>query len=230
MLSLWGAETPWQLFVPGSLATISQLRRHWDESLALSVQHAIQAFGFPAYQHPPPSPHLTPAGHCRSIFVSGMTGRGASAPTSVTGSIIHTANSYAITGLEMEQVKEGQGKHTRFDLTQRPLLLSSSGNASHALLLLPQAPQIWARALYPEAEGSTLPAAVKARIGAVEAALTMAPALAHLHMPHTGGAAQQGGLGAWRVLWGGWGVWGGGGRAEGGGRCFRQGLSGQESD
>ena len=58
----------------------------------------------------------------------------------------HTANSYAITGLEMEQIKESQGKHTRFDLTQRPLLLSSSGNASHALLLLPQAPQVWARA------------------------------------------------------------------------------------
>ena len=36
-----------------------------------------------------------------------------------------------------------------YDLTHRPLLLSSSGNASHALLLLPQAAQVWARALSP---------------------------------------------------------------------------------
>ena len=114
-------------------------------------------------------------------------------------SILHTANSYAVTGLEMEQVQEGQGKQTRFDLTQKPLLLSFSGNASHALLL-PQARQVWATALYPGVEGSNLPASVKARMGAVEAALTMQPALAHLHMPHSAAlTAMYVGLGAVRA-------------------------------
>ena len=108
-----------------------------------------------------------------------MNGKKENTPPSVSGSIIHTANSYALTGLEMEAVRENQGKPVRYDLTHRPLLLSSSGNASHALLLLPQAAQVWARALYPKMEGCGLPAAVRARISSVEASLTMHPALAH---------------------------------------------------
>ena len=85
----------------------------------------------------------------------------------------------------METVRDNQGKKVRYKDTQRPLLLSTSGNAAHALLLLPQAAQLWARALYPQVEGCGLPAAVRARISSVEASLTMCPALAHLHMPHT---------------------------------------------
>ena len=87
--------------------------------------------------------------------------------------------------LFMEAVRENQCKPVRYDLTHRPLLLSSSGNASHALLLLPQAAQLWARASVPNVEGCGLPAAVRARISSVEASLTMHSALAHLHMPHT---------------------------------------------
>ena len=127
---------------------------------------------FPAFQYPPPKSYLTPAWECRSLFISGMNRKNENTPPSVSGSIIHTANSYALTGLEMEAVRENQGKPVRYDLTHRPLLLSSS-NASHALLLLPQAAQVWARALYPKVEGCGLPAAVRARISSVEAFLTM---------------------------------------------------------
>ena len=179
------ADVPWPLVTADTQATSLSLSRYWDDSLTLRVHQALAAFGFPAYQHPPPKPHRTPAGECRSLFISGMNGRGENMPASVSGSMIHTANSYALTGLEMEQVRENQGRPIRYDLTHRPLLLSSSGNASHALLLLPQAPQVWAKALYPNIEGCDLPAGVRARISAVEAALTMKPALAHLHMPHT---------------------------------------------
>ena len=125
------ADVPWPLFTADTQATSLGLSRYWDDSLALRVHQALAAFGFPAYQHPPPKPHRTPAGECRSLFISGMNGRGENAPASVSGSIIHTANSYALTGLEMEQVRENQGRPVRYDLTHRPLLLSSSGNASH---------------------------------------------------------------------------------------------------
>ena len=145
----------------------------------MRVQQALAAFAFPAYQYPPPKPHLTPSGECRSLFISGMHGKAENAPSTVSGRIIHTANSYALTGLEMETVRDNQGKKVRYDDTQRPLLLSTSGNAAHALLLLPQAAQLWARALYPQVEGCGLPAAVRARISSVEASLTMCPALAH---------------------------------------------------
>ena len=191
------ADVPWALLAADTQATSLGLSRYWDDALALRVHQALAAFGFPAYQHPPPKPHRTLAGECRSLFISGMNGRGENAPASVSCSIIHTANSYALTGLEMEQVRENQGKPVRFDLTHRPLLLSSSGHASHALLLLPQAPQVWAKALYPHIEGCHLPAGVRARISAVEAALIMKPALAHLHMPHTAAlTALHVGLGA----------------------------------
>ena len=148
----------------------------------MRVQQALAAFAFPAYQYPPPKPHLTPSGECRSLFISGMHGKAENTPSTVSGSIIHTANSYALTGLEMETVRDNQGKKVRYEDTQRPLLLSTSGNAAHALLLLPQAAQLWARALYPQVEGCGLPAAVRARISSVEASLTMCPALAHLHI------------------------------------------------
>ena len=120
------ADVPWPLFTADTQATSLGLSRYWDDSLALRVHQALAAFGFPAYQHPPPKPHRTPAGECRSLFISGMNGRGENAPASVSGSIIHTANSYALTGLEMEQVREDQGRPVRYDLTHRPLLLSSS--------------------------------------------------------------------------------------------------------
>ena len=105
-----------------------------------------------------------------------MHGKAENTPSTVSGSIIHTANSYALTGLEMETVRDNQGKKVRYEDTQRPLLLSTSGNAAHALLLLSQAAQLWARALYPQVEGCGLPAAVRARISSVEASLTMCPA------------------------------------------------------
>ena len=188
------ADAPWLLFALAQ-ATISGLRRHWDESLALRVQHAIHAFGFPAYQHPPPAPHLTPSGEFRSVFVSGMGGRGASARAAVTGSIIHTANSYAVTGLEMEQVQEGQGKQARLDifvaLVQRQCVPCPVAPATSS-------PSLGYRSL--PVVGSSLLASVKARIGAVEAALTMKPALAHLHMPHSAAqTAMHVGLGAVRA-------------------------------
>ena len=178
-------DLPWPLFAADIKVTPLGLSQYWDDGLAMRVQQALAAFAFPAYQYPPPKPHLTPSGECRSLFISGMHGKAENAPSTVSGSIIHTANSYALTGLEMETVRDNQGKKVRYDDTQRPLLLSTSGNAAHALLLLPQAAQLWARALYPQVEGCGLPAAVRARISSVEASLTMCPALAHLHMPHT---------------------------------------------
>ena len=179
------ADLPWPLFAADIKVTPLGLSQYWDDGLAMRVQQALAAFAFPAYQYPPPKPHLTPSGECRSLFISGMNGKAENTPPTVSGSIIHTANSYALTGLEMETVRDNQGKKVRYEDTQRPLLLSTSGNAAHALLLLPQAAQLWARALYPQVEGCGLPAAVRARISSVEASLTMCPALAHLHMPHT---------------------------------------------
>ena len=54
--------------------------------------------------------------------------------------LVHT-----LTGLEMEQVRENQGKPVRFDLAHRPLLLSSSGHASHCCSS--QVHQVWVKAL-----------------------------------------------------------------------------------
>ena len=129
---------------------------------------------------PAPAPKASLNARGVSVALYQWDGKNENSPPSVSGSIIHTANSYA---LEMEAVRENQCGPVR-DLTHRPLLLSSS-NASHALLLLLQAVQVWARALYPEVEGCGLPAAVRARISSVKASLTMHSALAQFaHATH----------------------------------------------
>ena len=78
-----------------------------------------------------------------------MMGRSSPAPVGVAGSILHVANSYGLSGLEMEALVDPNAQPVRFEDTKRPLLLSVSGNASHALLLLPQARQAWADVLFP---------------------------------------------------------------------------------
>ena len=145
------ADLPWPLFAADIKVTPLGFSQYWDDGLAMRVQQALAAFAFPAYQYPPPKPHLTPSEKCRSLFISGMNGKAENTPPTVSGSIIHTANSYALTGLEMETVRDNQGQKVRYEDTQR----------------------------------CGLPAAVRARISSVEASLTMCPALAHLHMPHT---------------------------------------------
>ena len=64
------------LFTADTQATSLGLSQYWDDSVALGVHQALAAFGFPAYQHPPPKPHRTHAGEGRSLFISGMSGRG----------------------------------------------------------------------------------------------------------------------------------------------------------
>ena len=49
------ADVPWALFAADTQATSLGLSLYWDDALALRVHQALAAFGFPAYQHPPPS-------------------------------------------------------------------------------------------------------------------------------------------------------------------------------